>query len=104
MAVGALDAGAALGAAALVVSVAGFMAQTAPGVADVAAAAPGTRTAEDLRLAELTTGSVVVGAGAVAGLLMRRWWPFLLTVAAVGGAMGLYECLLRYQHRAPAEG
>ena len=99
---GVLDAGAALGAAAFVVSVGGLVAQHAPGVTKVADATPGDNTSAELRLAELTSGGVVIFAGGVAAAAMREWWPLLLAATAVGGAIGVYELLLFSQRRRAA--
>jgi hypothetical protein len=95
----ALDAGAALGVAALVVSGAGLLAQHAPALSDVAAARPGSGTADDLRTAELATGVLVVTAGGVAAVAARAWWPFLLAAATVGIAVGVYEFTLYFDRR-----
>lgn len=94
-----LDAGAALGAAAFVVSVGGLVAAHAPGVAKVADASPGDDTSSDLRVAELASGGVVILAGGLAAGVLRQWWPLALSLAAVGGAVGIYEVLLRVQRR-----
>lgn len=91
----ALDAGAALGAAALVVSGYSLFAQHAPGLADVHESRPGTRTASDLRVAELAAAGIVVVAGGVAAVLMREKWPLLLSLTSVGAAIAVYEVTLR---------
>jgi len=95
----ALDAGAALGVAALVVSGASLLATHAPALSAVKDAQPGSETAGDLRTAELATGVIVVGAGGIAAVGARAWWPFLLAVATVGVAIGVYECSLYYDRR-----
>jgi hypothetical protein len=58
-----LDAGSALGAVALVVSTAALLATHAPSVEDVSDASPGSGTAGDLRIAELSTAATVLLAG-----------------------------------------
>jgi hypothetical protein len=92
-----LDAGAALGAASLVISVGALLATHAPGINEVADSSPGTQLAGKLRTAELAAGALVVMAGATAALLMRETWPLYLSVAATGVAIGIYEVTLRHQ-------
>lgn len=98
----ALDAGAAIGVAALVMSGASLLAAHAPALAAVKDATPGSDTAGDLRTAELATGVLVIGAGAIAAAGAKAWWPFLLAVATVGAAIGVYECALYYDRRRTA--
>lgn len=95
----ALDAGAALGAAALVVSGYSLFAQHAPDLADVHDSSPGSGVAGDLRRAELAAAAVVVVAGGVASVLMRERWPLLLSLTTVGAAIGVYEVSLRTDAR-----
>lgn len=90
-----LDAGAALGAAALVISGASLLAQHAPGLDDLHKGAPGQPVAHELRRAELAGGALVLLAGGVAAIAMREAWPLLLSLAAVGGAVAVYEVTLR---------
>lgn len=92
-----LDAGAGLGAAALVVSIGGLIAQHAPGFQEVADSGSDSPVATDLRQAELVTAGTVVVAGAVASLLMRQWWPLAVTLAGVGAAVGIYEAALAFR-------
>jgi len=98
----ALDAGAALGVAALILSGVSMLSQHAPALTDVADASPNSTTATDLRTAELASAVFVVGAGAIAAVAARAWWPVLLAAAAVGTAVGVYEVTLYSQRRARA--
>lgn len=90
-----LNAGAALGAAALVVSGASLLATHAPSLESVHKSAPGGGVADQLRVAELASASVLVLAGGIASVAVREWWPLLLTLATVGGAVAVYEVTLR---------
>lgn len=90
-----LDAGAALGAAALVISGASLLAQHAPELDDVHKGAPGQPVAGELRRAELAAGTLVILAGGVASVAMREAWPLLLSFAAIGSAVAVYEVTLR---------
>lgn len=92
-----LDAGAALGAGALIVSVGALVAQHAPGIAKVSDSEHGSEVAAELRVAELASAAVVVVAGGVAALLMGEWWPLLLTVGGVGATIAIYEAALAYR-------
>lgn len=92
-----LGAGAALGAASLVVSGASLLATHAPSLSKVRESQQGTRVADELRVAELAAAAVVVLAGAVAAVTLREWWPLALSVATVGCAVGVYEVTLRSQ-------
>lgn len=91
----ALNAGAALGAAALVVSGASLFATHAPALSKVRESHEGTQVADNLRVAELAAAAVVVLAGGVAAVTVREWWPMALAVATVGCAVGVYEVTLR---------
>jgi hypothetical protein len=94
-----LEAGAALGAASIVLSGSSLLASHAPGVGKVRDASPGSGTADELRTAELASGGMVLAAGATAALLMRQAWPLLVAVVAVGASLAVYEALLRMPPR-----
>lgn len=94
-----LDAGSALGAAALVISIAGMLASHAPDANKVSDSGPGTPVANDLRVAELTTAGTVLLAGTVGAFVAHAPWPLLLAVTAVGGSIAIYEGLLYWQRR-----
>jgi hypothetical protein len=94
-----LDTGAALGAASLVLSSVALMHGNAPSIAKVRNAEPGSGVASDLRLAELTSAAWVVGAGAIGAVLVRKTWPLMLSVAAVGLAVAVYEVNLHLRDR-----
>lgn len=95
MALTKLEAGAALGAASIVLSGASLFAAHAPGFGKVRDSAPGSGTAAELRTAELSTGALVLAAGGTAALLMRQGWPFLVALVAVGASVAVYEVCLR---------
>jgi hypothetical protein len=99
MAITKLETGAALGAASIVLSGAALLASHAPAVSKVRDASPDSSTAADLRTAELTAGTLVVSAGAVAAVLMRQSWPILVALATVGAAIAVYEATLHYEGR-----
>lgn len=94
-----LDTGSVLGAAALVVSVAGLLASHAPDVNKVSDSGPGSAVGNDLRVAELTTAGTVLLAGTVGAFAAHAVWPLLLAVTAVGGSIAIYEGLLYWQRR-----
>jgi hypothetical protein len=94
-----LEAGAALGAASIVLSGASLLASHAPAVGKVRDASPGGHTADELRVAELASGGMVLAAGATAAVLMRQAWPLLVATIAVGAALAVYEGLLHMPPR-----
>lgn len=97
-----LDAGAALGAASLVLSSVALLNGRAPSLPKVANTGPDSGVAADLRLAELSAAGWVIGAGAVGAVIARAKWPLLLSVASVGIAIGVYEAALYWQGRRPS--
>lgn len=92
-----LEAGAALGAAGLLLSGASLLSSHAPGLGSILDARPGDETSSDLRAAELASGTLVVVAGGVASVFTRAWWPLMLAVATVGTTVVVYEVALRAQ-------
>ncbi|HUX68887.1 MAG TPA: hypothetical protein VMV41_00085 [Cellulomonadaceae bacterium] len=94
-----LDAGSALGAAALVISAAALLSSHAPSVNAVSANEPGSGVSHDLRVAELSTAAMVLLAGGVGSYIAGASWPLLLSVTAVGGSIAIYEGLLYWQRR-----
>lgn len=96
-----LDAGSALGAAALVISTAALLATHAPSVEKVSTSGPGSGVGSDLRVAELATGGMVILAGSVGAYIAGQSWPLLLALTAVGGSIAIYEGLLYWQRRTP---
>ena len=96
-----LEAGAALGATALVLSTASLLSTHAPTMPKVANTSPGSGTANDLRVAELSSAAMVIGAGAVGALIARDRWPLMLAAASVGIAIGVYELALYWRGRRP---
>jgi hypothetical protein len=89
-----LDAGSALGAAALVVSTAALLATHAPDINKVSEAYAGSGVATDLRVAELSTAAMVLLAGGVGSYIAGAPWPILLALTAVGGSIAVYEACL----------
>jgi cell division protein FtsW (lipid II flippase) len=92
-----LDAGSALGAAALVVSTAALLATHAPDINKVSESRAGTGVATDLRVAELSTAAMVLLAGGVGSFVAGAPWPILLALTAVGGSIAVYEAFLHFQ-------
>lgn len=94
-----LETGAALGAAAFVISAASLIAQHAPALTDIAEGDEDDRVAVQLHDAEIVGGTVLVAAGAAAAVLTRSWLPIVLAVGAIGVTAGIYELYLRHVHR-----